>query len=206
MLARGSRTGIIRCVRLSALIAVLVLAGVGTWALWPRNSVTHVDPCGPVDQPPQESGLQVAGQTTICLLNRQRSEHGLPALRENTLLTQASVEHSQDMVRLNYFEHTTPDGRSVEDRLRTLGYQRGFNASAGENIAYGVGDKASPAAIVGIWMNSPPHRADILRPAFREIGIGIAVGAPEVDASRQAKAATYTTDFGGVPDPSLPNG
>jgi hypothetical protein len=206
MAVRGSGPAIIRFVRLPALMVILLVVGLGSWALWPRNSVTHPDPCGPVDEPPQQSGIDVAGQTTICLLNRQRAAHGLPALQENALLTQASVGHSQEMVRLNYFEHTTPDGRSVGDRLRAVGYQRGFNASAGENIAYGVGAKASPAAIVGLWMNSPPHRADILRPAFKEIGIGIAFGAPEVGPSKQAKAATYTTDFGGVPDASLPNG
>jgi uncharacterized protein YkwD len=55
-------------------------------------------------------------------------------------------------------------------------------------------------------MNSPGHRADILRRSFTEIGIGIATGAPELPAQKQPDSATYTTDFGGVPDPSLPNG
>jgi uncharacterized protein YkwD len=187
-------------------LVLLAATAIAAFALWPRQSHDRVDACGPVATEPWESGVGVAGQTTLCLVNRERINRGLPALRENATLDQASVEHSQDMVRLNYFEHTAADGRTVGDRLRALGYERGVNASAGENIAYGVGPKATPAAIVKAWMNSPPHRADILRRTFTEIGIGVALGAPEVNLDQQKTSATYTTDFGGVFDPSLPNG
>lgn len=176
------------------------------FALWPRDSATRVDACGPVDEKPTESSIEAAAQTTVCLLNRERTTRGLAAFRENGILDATSVEHSQDMVKAGYFEHTSPDGRTVQDRLRAAGYARGVNASSGENIAYGVGQKATPAAIVRIWMHSPPHRADILRPAFTEIGIGVVLGAPGVAGSKQRDSATYTTDFGGVPDASLPNG
>ena len=184
---------------------VIVLAG-AAFVAWPRESHPRTDACGPVDQEPQEIGLQAAGQATLCLLNRERTERGLPPLNENGLLDAASLEHSQDMVRINYFEHTSVDGRTVADRLRAEGYQRGVTASGGENIAYGVGREATPAAIVDAWMHSPGHRADILRSTFTDIGIGIALGAPEVSLDDQKLAATYTTDFGGVFDPSLPNG
>jgi uncharacterized protein YkwD len=187
-------------------IAGVLLVAAATYALWPRDSNHRLDPCGAVDERPQQSGLQAASDATVCLVNRERTSRGLPALRENSLLSQASKEHSDEMVRINYFEHTSPDGRSVGDRLRAVGYSRGFSASGGENIAYGVGGKGTPASIVKAWMHSPGHRADILRPAFTEIGIGIALGAPEVPRGVQGESATYTTDFGGVVDPSLPNG
>jgi len=193
-------------VRLTVLIVVLVTGGAAVWAAWPRDASKPPDACGPVDQPPQRSGASAAGQATICLLNRRRAQQGLPPLRQNSLLSQASLEHSEDMVRGDYFEHTAPDGRTVGDRLRAVGYQRGVTASAGENIAYGVASSATPAAIVDKWMHSPPHRADIMRAAFTEIGIGIALGAPDVARAKQSQAATYTTDFGGVFDPSLPSG
>lgn len=184
-------------------VLALVVAGV---ALWPRDTGRTPDPCGPIDRAPADVGVDAAGQATLCLLNRERTSRGLPALRVNALLSQASLAHSRDMVRLNFFEHTSADGRSVGDRLRAIGYSRGVSASAGENIAYGVGRKATPESIVRAWMRSEGHRADILRPSFTEIGIGVALGAPEVNADEQSKAATYTTDFGGVPDPTLPNG
>lgn len=187
-------------------IFAVVLAGVAAFALWPRSASAPEDPCGPVAAQPRTIGLAVAGRTTVCLLNRERTSRGLPPLRENSLLDTTSAEHSANMVKLDYFEHTAPDGRTVIDRLRGVGYARDVNASTGENIAWGVGAKATPAAIVRLWMHSPPHRADILRPAFTEIGIGIAFGAPTAARADQREAATYTTDFGGVPDPSLPSG
>jgi uncharacterized protein YkwD len=185
-------------------VVVAVLAAVGAViALWPRTPHHTTDPCGAVDGRPSEIGLDAAGQATVCLVNRERTQRGLTPLGLNQLLCSASLEHSQDMVRRHYFEHSTPEGRTVIDRLRAVGYAQGASASTGENLAYGVGAKATPAAIVRAWMHSPGHRADILRPAFTEIGIGIALGAPPRPGS---DGATYTTDFGGVLDPSLPNG
>ena len=188
---------------LALIVGVLTLAA-AAFALWPRDSHTPLDPCGPTTARPSAAGIAAAAQATLCLVNRERTQRGLPPLRENSLLSAASLEHSQDMVRVGYFEHTSADGRSVGDRLRAIGYSRGFSASAGENIAYGVGPKATPMSIVKAWMHSPGHRADILRQAFIDIGIGIVLGAPEVPADEQQDSATYTTDFGGVVDPSLP--
>ena len=184
------------------IVSVLTLAA-ATFAAWPRGSETRApDPCGATSAKPAEIGLVAAGRSTLCLVNRARTQRGLTPLRENGVLSAASLEHSGDMVRGHYFEHTSPDGRSVGDRLRAVGYSRGFSASAGENIAFGVGAKSTPASIVDAWMRSPGHRADILRPAFTEIGVGIALGVP----SGKTDGATYTTDFGGVVDPSLPQG
>src|SRR2546423_1519821 len=63
----------------------------------------------------------------------------------------------------------------------------------GENIAWGSLQYSTPASIVKMWMHSPGHRANILRAGFRDIGIGIARGAPQAGVHG---AATYTTDFG----------
>jgi uncharacterized protein YkwD len=193
-------------VRTAAVIVSALTLAAAVFALWPRDDESNADPCGATAGKPSLIGAAAAGQATLCLLNRERTERGLPALRENGLLSAASLEHSQDMVQRRYFEHTTPDGRDVRARLRAVGYSRGVSASTGENIAYGFGNASTPEAIVRIWMDSPSHREDILRPAFTEIGIGIAPGAPELPDSKQADSATYTTDFGGVVDPALGNG
>jgi uncharacterized protein YkwD len=194
-------------VRPALLIAGLLSLAFAGLALWPRDDPAGpADPCGATTAKPSAETIAAAGEATICLVNRERTKRGLPALRPNSLLTAASAEHSADMVRHNYFEHTSWDGRTLGDRLRAVGYARGVSASAGENIAYGVGMRSTPAHIVKAWMHSPGHRADILRPAFTEIGIGIALGAPEVEERDKDDSATYTTDFGGAVDPSLPTG
>ena len=82
----------------------------------------------------------------------------------------------------------------MADRILRTGYARDQGWSLGENIAWGTGGLATAAEIHRAWMRSPGHKANILRRQFREIGIGIAIGAP-VDAGG-LDGATYTADFG----------
>jgi uncharacterized protein YkwD len=113
-------------------------------------------------------------------------------LRHNARLQTAAVRFSRQMVRERFFDHTAPDGTTFDERIAAAGYV-GFRSLA-ENIAWGSGSEATPAEIVDGWMHSSGHRRNILQPTLREIGIGIAVGAP-TDIGGQP-AATYTTDFG----------
>jgi uncharacterized protein YkwD len=186
-------------------LLVLVVAA-GAVALWPRSDNDAVSVCGPTGSTPEEIGVAAAGNATLCLLNQERTSRGLAPLAQNGLLARAARQHSEDMVRRSYFEHTSPDGVTVQDRIRATGYANGGSASTGENILWAIGKKTSPSAIVDKWMHSPPHRADILRRSFTDIGVGIALGAPNLPGQAQGQGATYTTDFGGVFDPSLGSG
>ena len=188
------------------LAGIVTAAVVAVVALAPRSPDEHPpSACGAVDVLPTASNLELAGMATLCLINKERTTRGLAPLASNAVLTQLALAHSLDMVDLRYFEHDTPDGRSVGDRLRAAGYARN-NASGGENIGWGAGKEGTPSAIVAAWMASPGHRADILRPAFREIGIGVAIGAPVPDVRDNLPAVTYTTDFGGIFDEGLSPG
>jgi uncharacterized protein YkwD len=96
------------------------------------------------------------------------------------------------MVRHHYFAHVSPSGSTVTERVKKAGYLHGARRhTIGENIAWGSGSAAAPAAIVQAWMNSPPHRAIILTAAFRDVGVGIAAGAPQGGPGQ-----TYTLDVG----------
>jgi uncharacterized protein YkwD len=97
------------------------------------------------------------------------------------------------MVERTYFDHDTQGGPDMAARILRTGYARNQGWSLGENIAWGTGDLGTAGSIQRAWMESPGHRANILRPQFREIGIGIAVGAPVPGGD---EGATYTTDFG----------
>jgi uncharacterized protein YkwD len=147
--------------------------------------------CASAHAHPAQVSKSLARHATLCLINRQRARHGLRPLRLDPRLNKASTLHSRNMVRQNYFDH----GNFVARILRAS-YLRGARSWAvGENIAWGTGPLATPAQIVRGWMNSPGHRSNILNPRFRDIGVGIADGAP--GAGRAAgSGATYTTDFG----------
>lgn len=161
--------------------------------------------CGATLSEPRDTGVAAASAAILCLLNAERAKRGLPLLADNPLLARVAEGHSADMVARRFFEHDSPEGATPQDRLRAAGYARGTSRSTGENIAWGRGGKGTPAAIVEQWMNSPPHRVEILRPAFREVGVGIALGVPSA-SGRRDEGATYTTNFGGVVDDSLAPG
>jgi uncharacterized protein YkwD len=150
--------------------------------------------CAGADTPAVAGNEPAMDQATLCLLNQQRAAAGLPALSENPQLDQASTAYSHLMVAESFFDHVSPQGSTMVQRLTAVGYLPGTGGwAAGENIAWGEGPLATPRSIMTAWMNSPPHRANILSPAYAEIGLGVAIGAPTGDT---AGAATYTTDFG----------
>lgn len=141
--------------------------------------------CAGASARPARVSTATARQATLCLLNIQRAKHHLRPLRENRKLDRAAASHSKSMVRNKYFDHGDFAGR-----IHHAGY-RGY--TVGENIAWGSLGYSTPKSIVNMWMHSAGHRANILHASFRDIGIGIADGAPE---SGVGGAATYTTDFG----------
>ena len=135
---------------------------------------------------------------TLCLVNVQRARHGERALRANADLDRSAAAHSEDMVARNYFDHTSPAGETLLDRIKASTYlppRAGY--ILGENIALGTMQLATPAAIVASWMRSPGHRANILNGDFRDSGLGVVARAPQRYAHGQP-GATYTQQFGAV--------
>src|SRR3954447_11981956 len=150
--------------------------------------------CGSASAMPGQTSKASIASATICLVNAERHQCGLQALRLNHRLSRAAAGHAVDMVRRDYFSHDSLSGASFVDRIRHTGYLTGPRSwIVGENLAWGSGDRSSPAAIVSAWMHSPGHRANILQRRYREIGIGLVNGAPE---SVPGPAATYATEFG----------
>ncbi len=150
--------------------------------------------CAGATAVPSSVNTDAAAHVTLCLLNRERARYGLRSLRDNSRLERAARNHSDDMVASNLFSHSSSNGSQPAGRIRSSGYLSGAHAwTVGENIGWGQSSFASPASMVRMWMHSPGHRANILRGAFRDIGIGVAYGTPVRGGSQ---GATYTTDFG----------
>ena len=171
-----------------ALRAIAPLAAVSALALSapaPAAAAT----CKGADADPSTTSLKTVKRATICLLNQERGKRGLKKLKTNGRLSLASQRHSKSMVARKAFAHGNFVGR-----IKAARYLSGSGTwSVGENIAWGSGRLATPDEIVKAWMNSPPHRHNILSGKFREIGIGVARGVP---VRANYDGATYTTDFG----------
>ena len=145
--------------------------------------------CADEDANPNDVSLSDSKAATLCLLNDIRRSRGLRAFRENSRLSRASQRHTNAMTGRKFFAHGDFVGR-----IRSTRYLKGAHGwTVGENIAWGSWDYATPKSIVQGWMNSPPHRHNILNGTFREIGLGVSRGAP---VGGQDRAATYATDFG----------
>jgi uncharacterized protein YkwD len=103
------------------------------------------------------------------LLNQERQAAGLSTLVADPELTEVARRHSADMFARGYFSHDTPEGISPFDRMRAANVRFGI---AGENLALA---STIPVAHTGL-MNSPGHRANIMRPEFGRVGIGVMDG------------------------------
>jgi uncharacterized protein YkwD len=174
---------------LAVCVVVLLPAATGEAA-----NRSRTDGCEHANVQPAPGNLADVRAAVLCLHNRERAARGLPPLKENARLRRAAQGHSGDMVAGGYFAHESRSGEDMADRILRTGYARDQGWSLGENIAWGTGSLATAAEIQEAWMESPGHKANILRRQFREIGIGIAVGAP-VDSGGEP-GATYTADFG----------
>jgi len=100
------------------------------------------------------------------MVNAERRAHGLKAVKPDPILSELARAHSRDMLARGYFAHVTPEGNDLSDRMQQarIGY-----LSAGENLALAP---TLYTAHTGL-MHSPGHRANILRPQFGRLGIGI---------------------------------
>lgn len=124
--------------------------------------------------PVSSGGYRVIMDEIVRLSNLEREAHGVPPLTADPLLEKAATGHSEEMAALGYFSHTSPTaGRETpSDRIRLAGVD--FRAS-GENIASFTGHAESTLAEKAVrgWMNSPPHRKNLLSPMFTHVGIGV---------------------------------
>lgn len=107
------------------------------------------------------------------------------AVTWNTRIESAALGHSNDMVAHNYFSHTSFDGRTLADRVNVTGYAW---SRLGENIAAGY---PSVDAVVAAWMASDGHCANMMSPAYREVGLACVRG-----TAANTYANYWTLNFG----------
>jgi uncharacterized protein YkwD len=153
---------------------------------------------GSLDIPQTSEQTAGAASSVACLVNVERTSRGIPALTRDADLAQAARGHAADMAQHRYFAHVSPARQGLSDRLRKAGYGNpGDGWRAGEALGWGTGERATPNALVDAWLNSPPHRRILLAPGYKELGVGVAQGAPNATTSG-VLAATYAMDLGAI--------
>ncbi|WP_235560918.1 CAP domain-containing protein [Bacillus sp. FJAT-28004] len=123
----------------------------------------------PAEKAPSSSGQ--FEEQVLKIVNSERAKSGLQALSMNEPLSKMALVKAQDMINNNYFDHNSPTYGSPFDMMKQYNITYSY---AGENIAKG---QPTPQQVMNDWMNSPGHRANIMKSNFTKIGIGYYKGA-----------------------------
>lgn len=132
---------------------VLQLAGLG--ALAALSACGTLRPAG---------GGAGASASATSIINGYRAENGLPALSPDAQLEQAALQQAGYMAGAGRMEHTTGRGKDFASRVKG----NGISGTAAENIAEGRMDLPR---LFDMWMNSPPHRRNMLDGRFTRFGL-----------------------------------
>jgi uncharacterized protein YkwD len=132
----------------------------------------------------QSAALTRSELSLLQAMNEVRAAHGLAPLRADPRLQRSARGHSRAMLRTQTFSHG-----AYTARIRGVGVRA---PRVGENIAWGSGSYTRARAIVSVWLESPTHRANLLRRGFWSVGVGALRGRFE-----GRSALMITTDFAG---------
>lgn len=116
---------------------------------------------------PGQNDLAQAPTVLVCMSAYARLQHGISSISASSALMQSATAKTQDLVNCG-FSHTAC-GHEFDYWIKAKGYTGSCSA---ENIAQG---QATPKAVFVAWMNSPGHRANILTPSYRDMGVNVAI-------------------------------
>lgn len=117
--------------------------------------------CGAMQEAGPGAGVSAAGTGKIAEL---RKANGVSPLSADARLERAALEQAAYMARAGEMEHTTRIGRDFVSRMK----KDNISGLRAENIAYGAFDTAK---VLDVWMNSPPHRKNMLDPRIKRFGL-----------------------------------
>ena len=129
-------------------------------------------------------------------INAFRTAHGLVRLKPSEPLTAVADRHSAQMAKLGFFSHASANGQSFSQRLAQAYSPRGYRSwTVGENLVWGGPDIAAARAFK-LWLSSPPHRANLMNPRWREVGLGAVHSSSAPGVYGGGPATIVTADFG----------
>jgi uncharacterized protein YkwD len=131
-------------------------------------------------------------ETLLNEVNAVRTRHGMRAVVPSRQLDRAATIRSRDMARRGYFGHTLPGGTPYWARVKLVYPVAGFRTwLVGENLFWSA-RASTPRSVVRAWVNSLPHRRVLLRPYWRDAGVG-AVRATSAPGFFRGRTVTIVT-------------
>ncbi|HZQ03879.1 MAG TPA: CAP domain-containing protein [Gaiellaceae bacterium] len=152
-------------------------------------------PASPSGTASSTSTLAALQSGILAQLNQIRRAHGLAALQLDQALSTAAAQHTAEMLADGYFAHESADGSAFWKRIQRFYPSARYSYwSVGENLLWSPG-ALDAAAAVKLWMASPEHRANILVPDWRDVGIA-ATYDPDAPGTFDGSATVVAADFG----------
>lgn len=158
----------------ASVLPLIALLLVGAFAAAPLPTTRAGLQTAQLANPHSTDTLREVGKMVFQVTNRARSARTLEPLEYEVELSDVACAHSGDMIQRDFFRHENPDGEGPSERVGR--HHRRLIGEIGENIL-GQGGSALDSGealanqIVEQWMDSPPHRENILRPAFTHLGV-----------------------------------
>jgi hypothetical protein len=154
------RPYILRDYSTRSIIVIVLFLEIITFLL---PTLTHINKPGGMK-------AEVIGAVLADLTNEERQSQNLQILTVNPILNEAAELKAVDMASKGYFAHISPEGKTPWYWLAQVGYKYQY---AGENLAINFSDSRD---VANAWMNSPSHKANIVKGNYTEVGTGIATG------------------------------
>ena len=173
-----------------------MLRGTRIAALVAAAAVLVVPPSGSARTRISVAPVAGLGSAHVVQVNALRAAHGLTPLRVSPSLTAAANAHSTQMARLGYFSHDSANGGSFSSRIATYYPARGYHSwTVGENLLWASPDVGAVRALK-LWLASSPHRANLLNPRWRDVGLAAVHAARAPGVYGNAPTTIVTADFG----------
>jgi len=175
-------------------IVLLMVMALNVSPAWAAKRAAAEGCTGTLVRAEAADARRIAGDAILCLVNHERKKHRLAPVHLSQPLTRSATAHSEDMAQSKFFSHVGSGGTSLRERVGRSGYLRGGRDQVAETIAWGAAEFGTPMLLLRSLMGSPGHRRVILGGRFRDVGVGVASGAPFLGSS--GDGATLTLVFG----------
>jgi uncharacterized protein YkwD len=154
-------------------------------------------PTSAAGTPPRTISAVNALEAGVLLeLNAVRARHKLTPLRSSTSLSAAANVHSKAMAERGFFSHSSADGSSFWKRVQGYYGSAGYGYwSVGENLLW-KSPAIDPGEAVKMWLDSPPHRKNLLGPQWREVGLAAVRVVAAPGTYEGLDVTIVTADFG----------
>lgn len=173
-----------------ALVGLVALLATLVASAGPGAASAQASPCPRAGEPATELPARVLRRATICRINLLRRNRGRPPVSPQSQLQRVAQRHTRVMVQTSCLKHRCPGEAPLHRRVRRSGYLDGANRW---EYGHNTGCAVNARVMVRKWRQSDFHRRNLLKPSFRDVGVGALPRAPQRVGRCSSRMGTFTS-------------